>query len=148
MTCCSLSAAAAVESQPEPAAFPLPAKGMEVSLAEIKVICEHFGLKSLWVKIESDPPAKPFVSDGCTSWVDRSKGRSICPACFLHDLKYWAGYPGEKVARVVADAERMIDVVRILGNTAMAETMYAGVRVGGTEHLGATFSWGFGRQSD
>ncbi|GAB5562692.1 MAG: hypothetical protein SynsKO_43390 [Synoicihabitans sp.] len=125
--------------------FPLPAKGAEVSLAEIKEICEHFGLTSLWTKIAADPPARPFVSDGCTSWVDETQGRSIYRACFLHDLKYWAGYPGEKVERLVADAELMIDVARILGNTAMAETMYAGVRVGGTEHLKASFSWGFGR---
>lgn len=128
--------------------FVLPEKGSVVSLNEIKAICAHFGLESLWTKIKADPPVRPFVSDGCTSWVDKTQGRSIYPACFLHDLKYWAGYPGEKVERLVADAELLIDVARILENTAMAETMYAGVRVGGTEHLGAKFSWGFGRQGD
>jgi hypothetical protein len=139
---------AAEEASPEGAAFMLPAKGERVSLAEIKTICEHFGLMKLWAKIEADPPGKPFASDGCTSWVDKVKGRSIYPACFLHDLKYWAGYPGEKVERLAADAELMIDVARILESTAMAETMYAGVRVGGSEHLKAKFSWGFGRQRE
>lgn len=98
---------AAEEASPEGAAFLLPAKGERVSLAEIKTICEHFGLMKLWAKIEADPPGKPFESDGCTSWVDKVKGRSIYPACFLHELKYWAGYPGEKVERLAADAESM-----------------------------------------
>ena len=64
----------------------------------------------------------------------------------MHDLKYWAGYPGEDVERLVADSELMIDVARILNSTAMAETMFHGVRVGGTEKLQASFSWGFGRK--
>jgi hypothetical protein len=70
---------------------------------------------------------------------------SLYPAGFLHDLKYWAGYPGEDVERLVADAELMTDVARLLKSTTMAETMFHGVRVGGTETLQASFSWGFGR---
>ncbi|MSU49018.1 MAG: hypothetical protein EXS37_08030 [Opitutus sp.] len=61
-------------------------------------------------------------------------------------MKYWAGRPGEEVERLVADAELMIDVARLLKSTAMAETMFAGVRAGGTEHLHMEFSWGFGRR--
>ena len=49
----------------------------------------------------------------------------------MHDLKYWAGYPGEDVGRLIADAELMIDVARLLDATEMAETMFHGVRVGG-----------------
>ncbi len=70
----------------------------------------------------------------------------LYPAGFLHDLKYWAGYPGEDVERLVADAELMIDVARLLGSTQMGETMFHGVRIGGTETLNASFSWGFGRR--
>ena len=44
------------------------------------------------------------------------------------------------------DAELMIDVARLLKDTKMAETMFHGVRVGGHEHLNASFSWGFGRK--
>lgn len=40
----------------------------------------------------------------------------------------------------------MIDVARLLGSTEMAETMFHGVRVGGSEKLNAPFSWGFGRK--
>ncbi len=135
------------ESAP-PAAMPaivLPALGEVVPLARIKEICTHYGLTALWRKIERDPPPQPFKSDGCTGWFDDWKGVSLYPAGFLHDLKYWAGYPGETVERLVADAELMVDVARLLGSTEMAETMFHGVRLGGSEKLQASFSWAFGR---
>lgn len=125
---------------------PLPAPGEEVSLDRVKALCERFALHDLWRKIERDPPVRPFKSDGCTGWFDEWKGVSLYPAGLVHDLKYWAGYPGEEVERLVADAELMIDVARLLGSTEMAETMFHGVRIGGTEKLNAAFSWGFGRR--
>lgn len=123
----------------------LPKKGEEVSLQKIKEICESFGLHDLWKKIEKDPPPKPFKSDGCSMWFDSYQGVSLYPACFLHDLKYWAGYPGENVARLIADAELMIHVARLMDDTQMAEIMFHGVRLGGHELFKQPFSWGFGR---
>ena len=128
------------------AAFPLPAMGEIVDLPTIKKICTHYKLAALWTEIERDPPPLPFKSDGCTGWVNEWRGISIYSAGFLHDLKYWAGYPGEDVERLIADAELMIDVARLLNSTEMAEIMFHGVRVGGVEHLQAAFSWGFGRK--
>ncbi len=125
--------------------FELPPINTEVPLARIKEICAHYGLHDLWRKIERDPPARPFKSDGCTGWFDDWRGVSLYPAGFLHDLKYWAGYPGEDVERLVADAELMTDVARLLKSTTMAETMFHGVRIGGNEQLQTSFSWGFGR---
>jgi hypothetical protein len=130
-----------------PAAIALPALGEEVPLERIREICTHYGLHALWQKIESDPPALPFKSDGCTGWFDDWKGVSLYPAGFLHDLKYWAGRPGEDVERLVADAELMIDVARLLGSTTMAETMFHGVRLGGSDRLNTPFAWGFGRRA-
>ncbi len=123
----------------------LPQKDQEVSLSKIKEICGHYGLPELWAKIEKDPPPKPFKSDGCSMWFDKWQGVSLYPACFLHDLKYWAGYPDENVERLIADAELMIDVARLLDSTFMAETMFHGVRLGGHEIFKRSFSWGFGR---
>ena len=120
--------------------------GEVVDLPTIQKICAHYGLLALWQKIARDPPPLPFKSDGCTGWINEWQGISIYSAGFLHDLKYWAGYPGEDVERLIADAELMIDVARLLNATAMAETMFHGVRLGGHEHLQASFSWGFGRQ--
>jgi protein tyrosine phosphatase (PTP) superfamily phosphohydrolase (DUF442 family) len=125
--------------------IPLPKKGEEVPLPKIKEICQYYGLHDLWRKIEKDPPPIPFKSDGCSLWFDEWRGIDLYPACFLHDLKYWAGYPNEDVERLVADAELMIDVARLLGSTAMAETMFHGVRPGGHEMFKQSFSWGFGR---
>lgn len=123
----------------------LPKLGEVVPLERIKIICAYYGLDVLWQKIERDPPPVPFSSDGCTGWFDDWRGVSLYPAGFLHDLKYWAGYPGEDVERLAADAELMTDVARLLGSTEMAETMFHGVRVGGAEQFKASFSWGFGR---
>ena len=49
-------------------------------------------------------------------------------ACFFHDLRYWIG--GTEEERLVADAKLMIDVAE-MGEAWMAQTMFAGVRVGG-----------------
>ena len=137
--------AAKIKAALAAAPFELPAINTEVPLPKIKETCAHYGLHDLWRKIEKDPPVRPFKSDGCTGWFDDWKGVSLYPAGFLHDLKYWAGYPGEDVARLQADAELMTDVARLLGSTTMAETMFHGVRVNGAEQLKASFSWGFGR---
>jgi len=127
--------------------MPLPQKGEEVPLPRIKEICEHFGLHELWAKIAQDPPPQLFQSDGCSLWFDTWEGEDLYPACFLHDLKYWAGYPGEDVDRLIADAELMVDVARLLQDTFMAEIMFRGVSVVGHERFKRSFSWGFGRQS-
>jgi protein tyrosine phosphatase (PTP) superfamily phosphohydrolase (DUF442 family) len=125
--------------------IPLPKKGEEVPLPKIKDICQHYALHDLWQKIAKNPPPLPFQSDGCSLWFDTWRGIDLYPACFLHDLKYWAGYSGEDVERLIADAELMIDVARLQGSTAMAETMFHGVRPGGHEMFKQSFSWGFGR---
>ena len=57
------------------------------------------------------------------------------------------GMAAEDVERLIADAELMIDVARLLKSTAMAETMFHGVRVGGHEVFKRSFSWGFGRKT-
>ncbi|CAK8724504.1 MAG: hypothetical protein CDV28_1447 [Candidatus Electronema aureum] len=123
----------------------IPKAGTVVPLAQIRELCRYFHLHELLAKIEKNPPPKPFKSDGCSFWFDKWQGFDLYPACFKHDLKYWAGYPGEEVERLIADAELMIEVARIMGSTGMAETMFAGVRAGGGDWLKASFSWGFGR---
>jgi hypothetical protein len=125
----------------------LPPKGAVVPLDQIETICAHYGLSELWAKIAADPPPQPFRSDGCSLWFDSYDGHDYYPACFLHDLKYWAGTEGdEAVERLVADAELMIAIAR-LGDPVMAQIMFQGVRAGGHSALGRSFSWGFGRQA-
>lgn len=123
---------------------PLPPPGQPLSLPEIERICRHYGLVELWQKIERNPPTHPFASDGCSGWVNEAGDISLYPACFLHDLKYWAGHPGEEIERLAADAELMLHVAALMKSTKMAEVMFHGVRVGGRESFRAPFSWGFG----
>lgn len=123
----------------------LPKRDEVVSLAKIEEICRFHGLHDLWEKIRADPPARPFVSDGCSSWVDSWKGIDIYPACFRHDLKYWAGRPGEDLERLKADCSLMLEVAEVTNDIRLAETMFFGVRLGGHEILKRSFSWGFGR---
>jgi hypothetical protein len=124
----------------------LPKKHKEVPIFTIKKICEHYGLQGLWSKIEKDPLSQPFKSDGCSVWLESWEGCDLYPACFFHDLKYWAGYPGEEVERLIADAELMIDAARRTGSATLAQTMFYGVRIGGTPLFKKSFSWGFGRR--
>ena len=123
----------------------LPEKGREVTLAEIAVICRQYGLTDLWKKIKDDPPVIPFKSDGCSLWLDQWHGIDLYPACFLHDLKYWCGYPGEEAERLIADPELMIHIARA-GAPGMAQLIFAGVRIGGHAAFRRSFSWGFGRR--
>ncbi len=117
----------------------LPKKGEVVPLPKIKEICDSYKLPDLWAKIENDPPPKPFQSDGCSMWFDEWGGNQSVSACFLHDLKYWAGHPSEEVERLIADAELMIAVATVLRETAMAETMFYGVGSAGTKSSSVPF---------
>jgi hypothetical protein len=129
--------------------FPVvPPKGTVVALPEVLQLCDAKALGRLRQRIEADPPPKPFVSDGCSVFFNSIAGISIYPACFFHDLKYWAGYPNlsrqEQAERFIADAELMIDVVSLGVDPFIAETIFRGVRVGGGP-VSLPFSWGFGR---
>lgn len=125
---------------------PLPKKGQEVSTEEIRIICADYYLYDLWTVVIKDPPEHPFKSDGCSGgWPDTWRGFDLYPACFIHDLKYWGGYPKDEVARLIADAELMIDVVKITKNINLAQLMFTGVRAGGGSFWGKPYSYGFGR---
>ena len=109
--------------------FELPEKGKEVSLENIKKICGHYSLNDLWRKIEKNPPHKKFRCDGCSMWFDSCCGVSFYPACFIHDLKYWAGYPGECEERLTADREFKNDLIGLGCCWCLAKLMYWSVRI-------------------
>ena len=74
----------------------------------------------------------------------------MLPGCLMHDIGYWCGYSGDYWCRLNTDILLLqyvfakLHVVKY-GRT-MAEVMYFGVRIGGTEKLKFKFSWGFGRR--
>ncbi len=117
-----------------------------VPMQIIKEICMACDLWKLWLSIESDPPQKPFSSDGASCFPDQIGGIDIYPAAFLHDLKYWAGDPAHPEERYIADHELAIDLVRLCGApTSLADLVLAGVRMGGSSRLPTRWRWGFGR---
>lgn len=114
----------------------LPEKGKEISLPEVKKLCSDLGLTELLKKIECNPPKKLFKTDGCSFWPDRwkdadGKWADLYIPCLKHDLYYWGGFPGEVVARFIADARLMIDVGVKTRRTNLAIIMFLGVRFGG-----------------
>jgi len=123
----------------------LPARCEPVPLERIRAICEHYGLKELWAQIEADTPPKPFVSDGCSgfpnAWID---GRDLYEGCFIHDLCYWAGRPGDDLGRLKADVWLMLWVAEHV-DVHLGVLMFGGVRAGGSEKLPTPWRWGFGR---
>lgn len=125
--------------------FRLPARNTPVLMAEIETICRHYGLNALWSQIEANPPSHPFRSDGCSVWPDTwLSGRDLYEGCFIHDLHYWAGLPGDEMGRLKADVWLLMWVAEHV-SIDLAEAMFNGVRVGGGDKLDTTWRWGFGR---
>ncbi|MDO8263055.1 MAG: hypothetical protein Q7T21_07495 [Gallionella sp.] len=87
---------------------------------------------------------KAFTSDGCSLFPDGTLPDRThwCDCCFNHDLAYWCG--GGEVERKTADKALHACVLERTGNNALAETMYEGVRLGGSPVLPTWYRWGYG----
>ena len=85
-----------------------------------------------------------FTSDGCSLFPDRSLINSDdwCDCCLEHDIAYWQG--GTEEQRLEADQELRDCVLEKTGNRALAETMYQGVRFGGSPYFYNWYRWGYG----
>lgn len=125
--------------------YVLPKKGVIVNLDQLKLICVEYNMMDTWKTIELDPPKNPFKTDGCTMWPDNWKSHDIYPCCVKHDIRYWCGYPGDSVKRLIADFELGIDVVTVTKNVSLSLMMFQGVRAGGSDMFNQHFSWAFGR---
>ncbi|MEN0042954.1 MAG: hypothetical protein AAF769_04140 [Pseudomonadota bacterium] len=92
----------------------------------------------------SEPKLKPFTSDGCSLFPDRSiiSEADWCSCCFDHDIAYWRG--GTKTEREAADAALRDCVVKKTGDPAFGRLMYDGVRVGGSPYFLTWYRWGYG----
>lgn len=92
----------------------------------------------------SDAELKPFASDGCSLFPDRSliSEEDWCSCCFVHDIAYWRG--GTKAEREAADVALRDCVTEKTGNRAFGQLMYEGVRVGGSPYFLTWYRWGYG----
>ncbi len=69
------------------------------------------------------PPAKPFVTDGCTLWPD---GRWV-ECCVTHDIPYWCGGSAQQRR----DADRLFRTcVSDHSSAWMGALMFLGTRIG------------------
>lgn len=87
---------------------------------------------------------KEFSSDGCSLFPDgdRNDRKRWCACCLQHDIAYWRG--GTEEERQRADEQLRACVVERTGNAVLAETMYLGVRAGGTPSTPTGYRWGYG----
>jgi hypothetical protein len=87
---------------------------------------------------------KPFTSDGCSLFPDRSiiSNADWCDCCVTHDLAYWRGGTAEE--RVGADQALRNCVHEATRNEAIADLMYAGVRTGGGPYFFTPYRWAYG----
>lgn len=89
-------------------------------------------------------PLHAFTTDGCSMFPDRALiGKADwCTCCLAHDLAYWQG--GTADERLAADRELARCVQDRALSPALATTMLAGVRAGGSAYLPTSYRWGYG----
>lgn len=87
---------------------------------------------------------KDFTSDGCSLFPDGTIGDRAkwCECCLRHDIAYWRG--GTEHERKKADEALQACVLERTGDTALAETMYLGVRAGGHPVFPTWYRWAYG----
>jgi len=71
---------------------------------------------------------RPFITDGCTGWLDGTRKYNWSHCCHKHDLQMWAG--GSKNNRKMADRE-LKSCIKKASNGFHAFVMGAGVFIGG-----------------
>lgn len=86
------------------------------------------------------PPARPFVTDGCSRFPDRSWNTSCCVE---HDIEYWCG--GSAKDRLRAD-DVFGACVADRSNAFLGGLMRLGVRFGGHPIWPTTYRWGYGHR--
>ena len=83
-------------------------------------------------------PEKPFVTDGCSSWIDSS----WVECCVDHDILYWCGGTREQRRQADRDLDACISET---SSGFLGTMMWLGVRSGGHPIVPAGWRWGFGR---
>lgn len=93
---------------------------------------------------ENSDHLSDFTSDGCSLFPNRSliNNDDWCECCVEHDIAYWQG--GTKAQRLSADEKLRDCVLEKTGNQTLAETMYQGVRFGGSPYFYNWYRWGYG----
>jgi hypothetical protein len=85
-----------------------------------------------------------FTSDGCSLFPDRNMilKQDWCGCCLQHDIAYWKG--GTEAQRLFADTALKECVFEETGDEALSETVFNGVRLGGSPYFYSWYRWGYG----
>jgi hypothetical protein len=85
-----------------------------------------------------------FKSDGCSLFPNGTPEDRYqwCDCCFNHDIAYWRG--GTEDEREEADQALQACVLERTKSKALADTMYYGVRFGGSSAFPTWYRWGYG----
>jgi len=96
------------------------------------------------IPLKADGELSDFTSDGCSLFPDSSLINSDdwCECCLAHDIAYWKG--GTEAERLAADEALRDCVLKSTGDAQLAETMYVGVRMGGSPYFKNWYRWGYG----
>ena len=91
----------------------------------------------------ADLELHPFVTDGCTMFVDGTKREPNLwrHCCVEHDIRYWFG--GDQKDIDQADFQLKSCVNKVAGKT-WAELIYFGVRAGHINPIKFSYHWGWG----
>jgi len=90
------------------------------------------------------PTLKDFTSDGCSLFPEGNTQHPQlwCECCYQHDVAYWRG--GSQQERRTADEQLRDCITAKTGDAILAQTMFVGVRGGGTPVFPAGYRWGYG----
>ncbi len=131
----------------------LPEIGKTITTDAALDLCKHFNLNYLSKRIELNKNNyKEWIFDGCSCVHDKFLGLIAgCNSdditykcCLPHDLAYAYGDLGNHVERKRVDLKFLNDlIIKVEMEEWIATAIYQGVRIGGGEIFGLTFSWGF-----
>jgi hypothetical protein len=130
-----------------------PKIGDRVETQQALELCRYFKLDYLAARIEADEDAySSWIFDGCSCIHDEFLGlltgcdhEAITYKCCLpHDLAYAYGQPGNRMERKRVDLKFQSDLITKAGMKEwIASAIYEGIRVGGAEVFGLSFSWAY-----
>ena len=131
----------------------LPAIGETITTARARALClERGAMFDYIVKRIDDHPGdfKDWIFDGASLLPDNLVAKlfhipHLIEIALKHDLKYAYGELGNKDERFRADQEFKQDLLADGTHPWVAEVMFKMVRLGGSEKLKTSFSWGFAR---
>lgn len=131
----------------------LPEIGDIIVTDQALELCNHFKLDFLVKRIQENPDKyKNWEFDGCSCLRDEKLGfitgcdwKDITFKCCLpHDLCYAYGEQENEIERQRVDLKFYSDLVTKAGMEKWkASAFLAGVRIGGAEVFGQSFSWAF-----